>query len=220
MQTLARSFDVIAPTHPGFAGGRPDWLDNIHDLAYFHLDLLDALDLSEVHLVGLSLGGWVALELAARNTSRLATLTLVGAAGIHVHGVPVPDSFMSTDEQRIRDLYFDQSVAEAAIARDLGSENEDALLQDRLVSALVAWQPRNYDPHLQKWLHRINVPTLLLWGAEDRILPPDYAYALQRCIRTANVKLIPHCGHMPHLEKPDEFTAAFIQFAGQSGRRQ
>src|ERR1700736_3257019 len=88
MQQLAQKFDVIAPEHPGFGeSDTPDWLDNIHDLAYFYLDLLAALGLDRVHLVGISLGGWVAAELAVRDTGRLASLTLVGAAGLHVNGV-------------------------------------------------------------------------------------------------------------------------------------
>ena len=88
MARLAQKFDVIAPEHPGFgASDTPDWLDTIADLANFYLDFLDQLDLRGVHLVGSSLGGWIAAELAVRNTSRLASLTLVGAAGIHVNGV-------------------------------------------------------------------------------------------------------------------------------------
>src|SRR5262245_2395196 len=103
MRSLADKFDVIVPEHPGFGSSdTPDWLDNIHDLAYFYLDLLDQLDLAKVHLVGVSLGGWIAAELAVRSTERLASLTLVDAAGIHVPGVEQIDTFLRTDEQRIR----------------------------------------------------------------------------------------------------------------------
>ena len=88
MADLAARHDVIVPEHPGFgASDTPDWLDTIPDLACFYLDFLDQLDLTGVDLVGFSLGGWIAAELAVRNTRRLASLTLVGAAGIHVPGV-------------------------------------------------------------------------------------------------------------------------------------
>src|ERR1700704_6168934 len=118
MAALAEKFDVIVPEHPGFgASDTPDWLDNIHDLAYFYLDFLDALDLTGVHLAGLSLGGWVAAELAVRDTARLASLTLVGAAGIHVKGVAQIDPFLRTDEQRIRDFFYDQKCADELVAR-------------------------------------------------------------------------------------------------------
>src|SRR5215813_13327598 len=118
MRSLADQFDVIVPEHPGFgASDTPDWLDNIHDLAYFYLDVLDHLDLHAVHLVGVSLGGWIAAELAVRNTERLASLTLVDAAGIHVPGLEQIDTFLRTDEQRIRDFFHDQSKADEMIAR-------------------------------------------------------------------------------------------------------
>ena len=95
MADLAARHDVIVPEHPGFgASDTPDWLDTIPDLANFYLDFLDQLDLKNVDLVGYSLGGWIAAELAARNTSRLASLTLVAAAGIHVKGVAQVDSFL------------------------------------------------------------------------------------------------------------------------------
>ena len=104
MRSLADTYDVIVPEHPGFGtSDTPDWLDNIHDLAYFYLDALDQLDLRAVHLVGVSLGGWIAAELAIRSTQRLSSLTLVDAAGIHVPDVEQIDTFLRTDEQRIRE---------------------------------------------------------------------------------------------------------------------
>src|SRR5205814_6804775 len=94
MAALSEKFDVIVPEHPGFgASDAPDWLDTVHDLAYFYLDVLDQLDLTRVHLVGVSLGGWIAAELAIRSTQRLSSLTLVDAAGIHVPGVEQIDTF-------------------------------------------------------------------------------------------------------------------------------
>ena len=113
MADLAARHDVIVPEHPGFgASDTPDWLDTIPDLANFYLDLLDQLDLRNVDLVGHSLGGWIAAELAARNTSRLASLTLVAAAGIHVKGVAQVDSFLQNDEQRVRDFFYDAKRAD------------------------------------------------------------------------------------------------------------
>ena len=104
LSRLATRFDVIVPEHPGFGeSDNPPWLDSIADLANFYLDFLGELDLAGVHLVGHSLGGWIAAELAVRNTSRLASLTLVGAGGIHVDGVEQVDTFLRSDEQRIRD---------------------------------------------------------------------------------------------------------------------
>src|SRR5262245_14676804 len=100
MASLAEKFDVIVPEHPGYgASDTPDWLDSIHDLAYFYLDFLDELDLDAVHLVGVSLGGWIAAEIAIRNTSRLASLTLARAAGLYVNGAAQTHPFPLTDEQ-------------------------------------------------------------------------------------------------------------------------
>ena len=117
---------------------RRDWLDNIADLANFYLDFLDQLDLRGVHLVGSSLGGWIAAELAVRNSSRLASLTLIGSAGIYVDGVPQVDTFLCTEEQRIRDLFYDQDLAEAVVASSERPEFEDASLKNRTTTAQAA----------------------------------------------------------------------------------
>ena len=213
MRALADKFDVIVPEHPGFGSSdTPDWLDNIHDLAYFYLDVLEHLDLDAVHLVGVSLGGWIAAELAVRSTQRLASLTLVDAAGINLPGVEQIDAFLRTDEQRIRDFFHDQTQADEMIARVLQPELEDVAMKNRIATAKLAWQPRGHDPHLHKWLHRIDVPTLLIWGANDRLFPKDYAFAWQKLIPGSQVAIVSECGHVPHLEKPDAFVSTLASF--------
>jgi len=215
MARLAETFDVIVPEHPGFGESEtPPWLDTVSDLANFYLDFLKQLDLDGVHLVGQSLGGWIAAELAVRNTSRLASLTLASAAGIHVKDIPQVDTFLSSDEQRMRDLFHDQKLADAVLARALRPELEDVALRNRMTTAKLVWQPRSHDPHLQKWLHRIDVPTLLIWGEHDRLFPKDYAFAYQRLIPGSKVVIIPDCGHLPEVEKADVFAAELESFIG------
>lgn len=218
MDRLAERFDLIAPEHPGFgASDTPDWLDTVHDLAYFYLDFLKDHGLRGVHLVGLSLGGWIAAEIAVRCTARLATLTLVDAAGIHLPGVAQSDPFLRSEEQRIRDNFVDQAVADAVVARALAPEMEDVNLKNRTTTARLAWQPRAHDPHLPKWLHRIDVPTLVLWGEDDVLFPKEYAAAWARLIAGAEAVVIPRCGHVPNVEKPVEFAAALTAFIARHG---
>ncbi len=215
MARLAKKFDVITPEHPGFGeSDTPEWLDTVGDLANFYLDFLDALDLRGVHLIGSSLGGWIAAELAVRNASRLASLTLIGAAGIHVKDVEQVDTFLTNEEQRIRDLFYDRDLAEAVIASSERPELEDTALKNRTTAAKLSWQPRNHDPHLRKWLHRIKVPTLLIWGADDRLFPREYAFAYQRLIPGSQAVILPECGHLPHVEKGDAFASELEAFIG------
>ena len=215
MSRLAATFDVIVPEHPGFGGSdTPPCLDTVPDLANFYLDFLEELGLDGVHLVGQSLGGWVAAELAVRNTGRLASLTLVAAAGIHVKDVAQVDTFLSNPEQHVRDLFHDQKLADAVLVRGQRPELEDVALKNRMTTAKLVWQPRSHDPHLQKWLHRIDIPTLLIWGEHDRLFPKDYAFAYQQMIPGSKAVIIPDCGHLPQVEKADAFTAELESFIG------
>jgi pimeloyl-ACP methyl ester carboxylesterase len=218
MAELAAHHDVILPEHPGFGSSdTPDWLDTIPDLANFYLEFLDQIDLTGADLVGHDLGGWIAAELAVRNARRLASLTLVSAAGIHVKGVAQLDPFLRNDEQRIRDLFCDPKRADALVEHLCRPDLEDLLLKDQTATARLTWQPRGYDPHLAKWLHRIAVPTLLIWGAHDRLYPPDYALAYQKLIAGAKLAIIPDCGHLPHVEQRGAFMTALANFL--NGRR-
>ena len=110
LDTLAEEFDVIAPDHPGFGASEvPGWIDDVSDVAYLYLDAIEKLGLSRLHVVGQSLGGWIALEMAVRSTARLRSLTLISSAGIHVKGVPKADIFMIDPEEQARLAYADRA---------------------------------------------------------------------------------------------------------------
>jgi pimeloyl-ACP methyl ester carboxylesterase len=213
---LAERSEVILPEHPGYGGGdAPAWLERVADLANFYLDVMTQLELKRVHLVGAALGGWIAAELATRNTAGLASLTLIDPWGLRVDGAGGIDPFASVDERALRDLFFDPKAADASVARILAPEGEDALLKGRMVTAKLAWQPRLHDPHLGKWLHRIDVPTLIVWGKEDRLLPLAYATAWQRAIPNARLVTVVGAGHVPHVEEPADTAGAVIDFIAQ-----
>jgi pimeloyl-ACP methyl ester carboxylesterase len=219
MRELAAHFDLLVPEHPGFGGSdEPAWLDNIHDLAYFYLDLLDQLRLQQVFLVGSSIGGWLALEIAVRDTARLARLSVVAPAGIFVPGLPRGDIFLPSAEERIRNLFFDQGMADRLLVRTASPDDADATLKNEFTTARLAWEPRMFDPHLSKWLHRVSIPTQIIWGQEDRILSPGYAAEFAKLIPDARVDLLPQCGHLPHIEKPEEFVRLVRTFANSRSR--
>ena len=206
MEQLAARFDVLVPEHPGYGlSDEPEWLENIHDAAYFYLDFLRYLGLSDVHIVGSSMGGWMALEMAVRDTSRIKSLVLVGPAGISAPGVRPADIFLMPPEEVIRSLFDDPRLAEQRLAEPATPESLDIALKNRHTTARLAWEPRLHDPFLPKWLHRIDVPVKIIWGAEDRILPVAFTKEFSRLMPKAEIHVIAGCGHLPQLEKPDAF---------------
>jgi pimeloyl-ACP methyl ester carboxylesterase len=213
MERLAGSFDLIVPDHPGWGRSPlPDWLDDVHDLAYFYLDVLRELNLSGVNLVGHSLGGWIAAELAVRASAPLANLTLIAPAGLRAQGVTPFDIFIGTPEASTRAAYYDQKLVDALLAQPPTDEQTDLMLRNRFATARVAWQPRLFDPNLHKWLHRVDVPTHLVWGANDGILP--VALAKEWTTRIAGVRetILPACGHVPMIEASDAALSAIESF--------
>ena len=218
MDRLAETFDVIVPSHPGYGrSDTPGWLDRLSDLAYFYLDFIEQLDLDRIHLVGNSLGGWVAVEMAVRSCQRLDSLTLVSPAGIHVKGVPKGDIFLWDAETRVRNTFFDAALADARLAIEPSEEDADIALKNDFTTAKLAWQPRFYNPDLRKWLHRVRVPCAILWGADDKIFPEAYAHAYQELIPGATLTVIPQCGHLPHQEKTDAFIDCVRAIAATTG---
>jgi pimeloyl-ACP methyl ester carboxylesterase len=214
LERLARRCAVIAPDHPSFGRSpTPPWLEDVGDLALFYLELIEHLELSGVHIVGHCLGGWIALEAAVRATARIKTLTLIAPAGIRVHGQPPADIFVLDRAQLARALYADPALAEQESTAPLTPEQENDAIGNKVAAARLVWQPRLHNPKLGKWLHRIRVPTQILWGDADRIIPPAYAASLRDLIPGARVTLVPGAGHLPHLEKPEPVAQAVLEFA-------
>ncbi len=210
---LARHFTVYAPAHPGFGKSEdPEWLQSVDDLVFYYLDLLDELGLDHVHLVGLSLGGWIAAELATVCSHRLGRLVLVDAAGIRVPGVTPPDLFAMGPEDVVRVLYKRPEAAAALFPPDPTPEQIETQLRQRMTVARLAWNPYFENPKLLMRLHRIRVPTLIIWGEDDRLFPLEHAKAFQAAISGASLSVLSDCGHVPPLDAPEAFATAVTRF--------
>lgn len=216
-QRLTEQFDVIAPIHPGFASSPiPEHFDALEDLVYLYLDLLDALDVRDVVLVGFAMGGWVAAELAVRNTTRLAQLMLVDAVGIKPG---------DRDRRDIADIFGTPAAAVAqwlfhdpSRAPDLATMSDaqvTMLATDRIAHAMYTWDPYMHNPKLRYWLHRITVPTLLIWGASDGVVSVAYAEAYRAMIPGAQLVVIPEAGHLPHVEQPELLLRHILSFTAR-----
>ncbi len=205
LDDLAKTHDVIAPDHPGFGGTAVQgWMDDVSDLAYHYMDFLEVLNLTGVHLLGHSLGGWIALEMAVRSQERIADLTLLAPAGIHVKGKPKADIFMIDPDEQARLAYADAQLGEKAAEQANQEKYEDIAITDRIASARFGWNPRFYNPRLERWLHRISKPTLIVWGDSDRIFDPEHGKILQSLVPGARLEMLAHCGHLPHVERQAE----------------
>lgn len=207
---LTARFRVLVPDHPGFgASGEPPWLRDIHDLAYAYLDFLEALQLDAVHLLGTSLGGWVALEIAIRDCARLASMTLVAAAGIPPGEIPIGDLFAWSDAERVRQLVASPDFAARILALPQSAEQAALARRNDAAARRLSGEPPFVDPGLETWLRRIRVPTLVVWGEADRLFPVAYGRKLATLIPGARLALLPACGHLPQVEQPDELAALF-----------
>lgn len=215
LDRLAEYAHVIAPSHPGFGGSdQPKTFTTVDDLAYFYLDLLDELDLKGAAVVGVSLGAWIAAEIAVKSTERLSHLVLANAVGIKAGSREtrdIVDMFALTEDELGKLAYFDPTHG----ARDYPAMDEAdvrIIARNREASARYGWSPYMHDPKLKGRLHRIRIPTLFLWGAADRILSEGYGRAYCAAIAGARFETIERAGHYPHIEQPEEFARRVFTF--------
>jgi pimeloyl-ACP methyl ester carboxylesterase len=219
VEALSEKFHFIAPTHPGFGTtAAPPQLTNIDDLAYVYLDLLDALDLRDVVVVGASLGGWIAAEIAVKTTERISRLVLTDSVGIKVgdrETRDIADIYAITDRQLAEIAYADPQK----MARDTKSLPEEELIQmarSREATGRYAWSPYMHNPKLKARLHRIRVPALVLWGEADRIVSPEYGRAYAAALPDARFAAIESAGHFPHLEQPNAVAHHILDFVSET----
>jgi pimeloyl-ACP methyl ester carboxylesterase len=139
-------------------------------------------------------------------------LTLICAAGIHVKGQPKGDIFMWSRDEFIRNIFHEPRFAEAMLAKTPTDDELFIEMKNRLATAKLGWQPRLYNPDLHKWLHRIKVPTLLVWGDDDKVIPPAYGPAFQNLIPGSRLEIMKNAGHTLQIEKADELAALMTSF--------
>lgn len=211
---LAERFEIIAPTHPGFAGTSiPDHYDGIMDLAFTYMDLMDRIDLRDAAVMGISMGGWLAAELAVMSTARFSRLIFVDPVGVK-HGGPtdrdIADVFALSGPDLAAIMWHDPS--KAPDPAKLSDEELQIVAANRTALALYTWEPYMHNPKLAGRLHRIDRPSLFIWGESDRLVTPDYGRKYAALVPGAKFVTIAAAGHTPHGEQPDAFLAEVLAF--------
>ncbi|MHB8669399.1 MAG: alpha/beta fold hydrolase, partial [Acidimicrobiales bacterium] len=216
LDQLAEDFSVSAPLFPGFGDSEGiDSISDIEDAAFHVLDLLDVLGVGPAPvLVGLSLGGWLAAEVATRWPERVGSLVLVNPAGLHIEGAPIAEIFGRDPGELAEDLFADQSHPMAQVMHqmaelmangaDIPFELVKPVLQSLAATAKVGWDPYLHNPRLRRRLPRISSPTLVVHGVSDRLIPRAHAEVYAAEIPAARLVEVEGAGHLLSLERPEE----------------
>jgi len=215
-QKLTAHGRVILPTAPGFGPGAVNrrW-NNVDDIAYLYFDLIDRMKLSDVALVGASFGGWIAAQMAIKSCAPFSSITLIDPLGVKVgdrFSRDIADFYGLPDVELRARAYADPSIFEADIKK-ISDEELGRRVRSREALARYGWTPFMHDPKLLSRLRRICAPTQFIWGAQDRIVTPDYGRAYASHVAGASFTLIDKAGHAPQVEQPQAVLDAFISFA-------
>jgi len=212
---LAKSHQVIIPSAPGFGHSpRPVWMTNPDDISYVFLDLLAALDVKGVTVLGFSLGGWIAAEMATKDTRRIGRLVMVDPYGVKIGGpydVDIEDMWILHPQKVAALKWHDVEKGK----RDFASMSDDQLTivaQNTETFARFCWEPYMHNPKLKHRLHRIDVPTLVIWGERDRALRPVLLEGLDRVVPDLRIERIPDATHWLVHEQPERIERAIRGF--------
>ncbi|WP_329223446.1 alpha/beta hydrolase [Streptomyces sp. NBC_01485] len=204
---------VFAPVHPGFDGtDRPEWLTDVTTLAQVYAELLDALDLRDVAVVGNSIGGWTAAELAALGSDRISSVTLVNAVGLSVAGHPIAETFSLTPVELSRLSFHDPSKFRFDPGK-LTDAQRAVMAANRATLQVYSGPHDMADPTLTERLAKVAHPTLVAWGASDQVVDADYGRAYAQAIPGAEFLLLEGTGHMPQAETPEQLLPVLWDFA-------
>ncbi len=215
-QALADRYTVYMPSHPGFGQSeRPDWLENMSDLACFYNWFLEKQGLDGARCIGFSLGGYLAAEMAVACHHSFSKLMLVDPVGIKPNVGEITDIFIISPAQILEMLFHDPKQS-PEYDQLYGQEPtpEQALIaeRNREMSVRLIWKPYAHDPRLPSLLARVGIPTQIVWGRQDQIIPLECGHMYQKAIPNSKLTVIDNCGHVPHVEKPDEFVKVAMDF--------
>lgn len=213
---LSQHFRVFAPDIPGFGlTERPDWMRDMSDYILYFRDLLNTLDLDKPLLIGHSLGGWMAAELAVWYPERVKKLVLSNSAGIRVKGALIAHLFAMNPQELLSTCFDDLMAAMPLMPAEFNIDYLISQYRQRVTLASLAWNP-HYDPKLERRLASIICPTLIIWGANDRLIPPVYGDAFQRAIPNSELVKLEGTGHMPMFEKTEPWSEVICEFLSRS----
>jgi pimeloyl-ACP methyl ester carboxylesterase len=215
-QTLAHQFTVYAPSHPGYDhSSRPDWISTMNDMAHFYRQFIEELSLGPVHLMGFSIGGWLAAEIAAMCPHIVKRLVLVDAAGIKPQVGTIAELFMVSPERVQQLRFYDPTQVpeyQQLAARQLTPEEEEVQWRNREMASRLCWKPYLHNPNLPAYLRGLKTPTLIVWGKHDAIIPINCGELYHQALTNSTLHVIDRCGHSPAVEKPQEFLQAVQEF--------
>jgi pimeloyl-ACP methyl ester carboxylesterase len=209
---------VIAPFHPGYGRHpRPRHFRDISDVAYFYLDFLEQAELNDVTLVGASIGGWIASEIAVRSTERLSRLVLVSPFGIKVGDHETRDfaDFWAVEEPQRAALEFENPKFRTVDYLTKSDDELTAIARGREAEVFYGWKPFMHNPQLKHWLHRIDIPTLVISGNDDRVIRRENSRAYLNLVPNAELETVKDAGHHPHIEQPLGVSKAINAFANK-----
>jgi pimeloyl-ACP methyl ester carboxylesterase len=220
MARLAERHTVWAPTHPGFGtSAEAEWMEGIDDLARFYLWFIDVAGLGRPHLLGHSIGGWTAAEMAAMSPAAIDRLVLVAPVGLKPETGEILDVFYYTPQQ-LRDLtvHDPRSIPEweELFGKPPTPAEQEIALRNREMTARLTWKPYMHNPRLARFLPRVSNPTLIVWGRQDRVVPVVCGEQYRRLIPGATLRVLEGCGHLPPIEQPEAYARLVSDFLGGS----
>lgn len=203
---LARTHEVIAPHMPGF-GSSPDVdrLDSMDELVLFYLDWIEQAGLKGASLIGSSLGGWLAVELAVHHSEWFDRLVLLNAVGLEIPEDPIRDWFGFSPGEQVAAVFADPAVAAGLFPAEPDEDFILGLWREKVSAARICWGGDGTlacNPRLPERLHRVRNPALVVWGDRDGLVPPLHGERYRDLLPDARLEVLANVGHAPFVEAP------------------
>jgi pimeloyl-ACP methyl ester carboxylesterase len=197
-------------------------MDGIDDLARFHLWFIETAGLRRPHLLGHSIGGWTAAEMATMSSGSIDRLILVAPVGLKPERGEILDVFYYSPPQLLTMTVHDSKTVpewDELYGRAPTPEEIEIATRNREMAARLTWKPYMHNPRLAHFLPRVTNRTLIVWGREDRIVPVECGEQYRRLLPNATLTVLERCGHLPPIEQPGTFARLVLDFLGGDPRR-
>jgi pimeloyl-ACP methyl ester carboxylesterase len=202
---LAERHTVLIPSHPGYdKSERPSWMRNVRDVAVVYQALIAEKQLTGVTVVGLGFGGWIAAEMATMTPRGFAKLVLVGAMGLKPEHGDIADQALVSYIDYVRLGFADQTVYDRLFGAETATKTLEQWDLNREMTFRIAWKPYMYNPSLPHLLGSVAIPTLVVWGRKDRVVPLECGERYAKTLRNATLEVIDDAGHFVEMEKPEQ----------------